>query len=86
MRLRGVVKVSKRYLLQTARNLGLILGKLFRMGTTRGLQPEGTLAESVYFIVVKRWPALGERIALQHVTVAFAQAPSRRAALAALAA
>jgi transposase len=42
--LRSLMKVTKRYLLQaTARNLGLILRKLFGMGTPRGLQPEGDL-------------------------------------------
>jgi transposase len=42
--LRSLVKVTKRYLLQAAaRNLGLILRKLFGMGTPRGLQPEGDL-------------------------------------------
>jgi transposase len=40
--LRSLVKVTKRYLLQAAaRNLGLILRKLFGIGTPRGLQPEG---------------------------------------------
>jgi len=38
--LTGLVKVTQRYLLQAAaRNLGLILRKLFGMGTPRGLQP-----------------------------------------------
>jgi transposase len=45
--LTGLMKVTKRYLLQTAaRNLGLILRKLFGMGTPRGLQKEGK-ADSV---------------------------------------
>ena len=40
--LRGLEKVRKRYLLQAAaRNLGLIMRKLFGMGTPRGLQAEG---------------------------------------------
>ena len=43
----GLMKVTKRYLLQAAaRNLGLILRKLFNMGTPRGLQPEGTTESS----------------------------------------
>jgi hypothetical protein len=47
--LTGLAKVSKRYLLQAAaRNLGLILRKLFGMGTPRGLQPEGALTEILY--------------------------------------
>ena len=42
--LRSLEKVRKRYLLQAAaRNLGLILRKLFGMGTPRGLQGEGAL-------------------------------------------
>jgi transposase len=40
--LRGLVKVTKRYLVQVAaRNLGLILRKLFGIGTPRSLQAEG---------------------------------------------
>jgi transposase len=40
--LRGIDKVRKRHLLSAvARNLGLILRKLFGMGTPRGLQAEG---------------------------------------------
>lgn len=50
--LTGLAKVTKRYLLQAvARNLGLILRKLFGMGTPRGLQPEGALAAFVHLIV-----------------------------------
>ena len=42
--LTGLAKVTKRYLLQAAaRNLGLILRKLFGMGTPRGLQSKATL-------------------------------------------
>lgn len=49
--LQGLVKVSKRYLLQVAaRNLGLILRKLFQMGTPRGLQRGGEALSSAYFI------------------------------------
>jgi hypothetical protein len=40
--LQGLMKVTKRYLLQVAaRNLGLILRKLFGIGTPRSLQGEG---------------------------------------------
>lgn len=43
--LRGLAKVTKRYLIQAAaRNLGLLLRKLFGMGTPRGLQDRGRLA------------------------------------------
>jgi transposase len=49
--LRGLAKVTKRYLLQVAaRNLGLIMRKLFGMGTPRGLQPEGDAPSFVYLI------------------------------------
>ena len=52
--LRGLVNVSKRYLLQAAaRNLGLILRKLFGMGTPRGLQPAGALAALVQLITIE---------------------------------
>ena len=47
--LHGMLKVSKRYLLQVAaRNLGLIMRKLFGMGTPRGLQSEGDTSSFVY--------------------------------------
>jgi transposase len=40
----GLLKLSKRYLLQAAaRNLGLIMRRLFKMGTPRGLQGSGAL-------------------------------------------
>jgi hypothetical protein len=49
--LQGMAKVTKRYLLQVAsRNLGLILRKLFGMGTPRGLQPDGDASSLVYLI------------------------------------
>jgi transposase len=49
--LRGMIKVAKRYLLQVAaRNLSLIMRKLFGMGTPRGLQPEGDASSSAYLI------------------------------------
>ncbi len=49
--LQGMVKVTKRYLLQVAaRNLGLIMRKLFGMGTPRGLQTEGGTSSLVYLI------------------------------------
>jgi transposase len=49
--LRGMIKVAKRYLLQVAaRNLSLMMRKLFGMGTPRGLQPEGDASSFVYLI------------------------------------
>jgi transposase len=54
--LHGLLKVSKRYLLQVAaRNLGLIMRKLFGMGTPRGLQPEAGLAAPVYLLLSMIW-------------------------------
>jgi transposase len=48
--LRGLVKVTKRYLLQVAaRNLGWLLRKLFGIGTARSLQKAGGLAALLYF-------------------------------------
>jgi hypothetical protein len=40
----GIEKVQKRYLIAAvARNLGLVMRKLFNMGTARGQQAEGGL-------------------------------------------
>jgi hypothetical protein len=48
--LHGIEKVQKRYLLAAvARNLGLVMRKLFGIGTPRGLQAEGGLAAIVLF-------------------------------------
>ena len=57
--LRGMAKVTKRYLLQVAaRNLGLIMRKLFGMGTPRGLQPEGdasSLTDLIQILIAALW-------------------------------
>ena len=46
----GIEKVQKRYLLAAvARNMGLVMRKLFGIGTPRGLQAEGGLAAIVLF-------------------------------------
>ena len=46
----GLAKVQKRYLIAAvARNLGLIMRKLFQIGTPKGLQAEGCLASSSLF-------------------------------------
>jgi transposase len=50
--LHGKLAVSKRYLLQVAaRNLGLMMRKLFGIGTPRGLQKAAGLAALVYLVV-----------------------------------
>ena len=50
--LRGLTKVTKRYLLQVAaRNLGLILRKLFGVGTPRSLQSSAALSWLLYLVI-----------------------------------
>ena len=47
----GIEKVQKRYLLAAvARNLGLVMRKLFGIGTPRGLQAEGGLVVFAWFV------------------------------------
>lgn len=51
--LRGLENVRKRWLIQAAaRNLGLILRKLFGVGTARSLQAAGELSYSLYLAVL----------------------------------
>jgi IS5 family transposase len=63
--LRGLAKVSKRYLIQVAaRNLGVILRKLFGLGTPRGLQGAARLVWSLYLAIRThggRWQQLVAR-------------------------
>jgi transposase len=53
----GLEKVQKRYLISAlARNLGLIMRRLFHLGTPRGLQAEGGLFRSSYLArFLARW-------------------------------
>jgi transposase len=54
--LHGMLKVSKRYLIQVAaRNLGLIMRTLFGMGTPRGLRKLRDLAALVYLCMWVLW-------------------------------
>ena len=54
--LRGLEEVSKRYLLQVAaRNLGLVLRKLFGVGTARSLQGLAGLFWAAYYAVTSVW-------------------------------
>ena len=54
--LHGKLTISKRYLLQVAaRNLGLIMRKLFGMGTPRGLQKEGDVTSPAYLYLYIVW-------------------------------
>lgn len=55
-RLHGLLPISKRYLLQVAaRNLSLIMRKLFGVGTPRGLQNNGDLAALTHLRVFVVW-------------------------------
>lgn len=63
--LQGLVKVTKRYLLQVAaRNIGLILRKLFGIGTARSLQGSAVLCWFVYLVsaLVERLENLARRV------------------------
>lgn len=63
--LRGLVTVAKRYLLQAAaRNLGLILRKLFGMGTPRGLQDLVRFVCALYFAISACWGRLRRSLAV----------------------
>ncbi|MGA7415033.1 MAG: transposase [Bryobacteraceae bacterium] len=54
--LHGLLTVSKRYLLQVAaRNLGLIMRKLFGIGTPKSLQKEADLAAPAYLLMSMTW-------------------------------
>jgi len=54
--LRGLETVSKRYLIQVAaRNLGLVLRKLFGVGTARSLQGLAGLVWAAYFAMELLW-------------------------------
>jgi transposase len=68
--LHGMLKVSKRYLLQVAaRNLGLIMRKLFGMGTPRGLQPAGDLASLMYLRIYVVWSIVWAWVAFAGMSV-----------------
>jgi transposase len=60
--LHGIDKVQKRYLIAAvARNLGLLMRKLFGMGTPRGLQAEGGLAAIVWLVCFHIYSRLHRR-------------------------
>lgn len=85
--LTGLAKVTKRYLLQAAaRNLGLILRKLFGMGTPRGLQTEGALALLVHFVIIVMPRVSIIQIAIRRINIQLNRAPSNCAAVHTLAA
>jgi len=78
--LRGIEKVQKRYLLAAmARNLGLVMRRVFGMGTPKGLQAEGGLVSLVClaWIHIRRFlrhrysvPATADHVALAYATAA----------------
>jgi hypothetical protein len=75
--LHGLLKVSKRYLLQVAaRNPGLIMRKLFGMGTPRGLQKGGGAASIAYLHILTLCCAL--RTILQLGTARVVHMPPNR--------
>lgn len=75
--LRGLVKVTKRYLLQVAaRNLGLILRKLFGIGTPRSLQGEGGLFAALLACLGWFWSASHRNDWFGHRRRALALAPA----------
>jgi transposase len=85
--LRGFTKVSKRYLLQVAaHNLGLIMRRLFGIGTPRSLQGLGGLFWALYLAIGALWSrggayplAMMMKIVLVHAqTLATLLAPCRR--------
>jgi transposase len=85
--LTGLAKVTKRYLLQTAaRNLGLILRKLFGMGTPRGLQTEAALAALVHFIIIALQQSPIGHPAFRHINTTLDRVASNWAGVHALAA
>ena len=60
--LHGIEKVQKRYLIAAvARNLGLVMRKLFGIGTPRGLQAEGGLFVFVQSVCFHIWSLLHRR-------------------------
>jgi hypothetical protein len=65
--LRGLQKVTKRYLFQAAaRNLGVILRKLFGIGTARSLQGAAGLLRLAYF-AIRSWEMLIGAFAIANV-------------------
>lgn len=65
----GIVKVQKRYLIAgMARNLGLLMRKLFQMGTPRGLQVGGGLFSFAHLAEILTCGVLGSFLWLREAT------------------
>jgi transposase len=75
--LRGLEKVRKRYLMSAvARNLGLVMRHLFGMGTARGLQSAGDLADAFCFALFNV-PVVLKRLRFAHAQSAAHQTNQR---------
>ncbi len=65
--LRGIEKVRKRYLMSAvARNLGLVMRRLFGFGTARSLQAAGGLADALYLAWLATQAALKRLLATEN--------------------
>lgn len=61
--LRGLIDVGKRYLMYAAaHNLGVVMRKLFGLGTPRGLQGEGEFGPALFGTAWRRLQALGDAL------------------------
>jgi transposase len=70
--LRGILDVTKRYLIAVAaHNLGRILLKTFGIGKPRTMQKEGSLAAPVYLLTLQLWAAWARACRQTAVTVVF---------------
>jgi transposase len=63
--IRGLVEVGKRYLIQVAgRNLGIIMRRLFGVGTPRGLAGASGLIFAAFFALRNAWECIRDAIAI----------------------
>jgi hypothetical protein len=77
--LRGLEKVTKRYLIAAAaHNLGRILRKLFGFGKPKTLQDQGSLAAVVYLVILHVMTWLRPSIARLRLVTASGRAKNRR--------
>jgi hypothetical protein len=71
-----------------ARNLGLVMRKVFGIGTPRGLQAEGGLSLLVWFAwihvhgLLRRWLGIQPRLALAYCNAPLSRDWSRQAEIA----
>jgi transposase len=79
--LRGIEKVQKRYLISAmARNLGLMMRKLFGIGTPKGSRPAGGLFALLYFALINICALMKRHTIVPHIrssyTVELSATPS----------